>query len=151
VLTCLSRLPELWRAGVCECGPVDLISNIRTFAPTWSRRGPGWIGDPDDPADAARLTERSPRIHAAAIRAPLLLIHGSNDTRVEFAGTTWLLDRRTALGRTVRFLPLTGEGRLDRRRPHLTTSVPAGNVGPICLPQKRSLITQTWIPRRTPG
>jgi hypothetical protein len=40
----------------------------------------------DAPPD--RLAERSPCTHAAAIRAPLLLIHGSNDTRVELPNTS---------------------------------------------------------------
>jgi dienelactone hydrolase len=109
-LSCLSRLPDLWRAGVSVCGPPDLVLDVRTFPPTWKRRAADWVGDPDDPADAAMLTERSPLQHVANIRAPLLLIHGENDTNVAIEGADLLYQRLVELGRPVRFLRVAGEG-----------------------------------------
>jgi dipeptidyl aminopeptidase/acylaminoacyl peptidase len=107
-LSCLSRLPDLWRAGVVICGLVDLESDIRSLPPTWSRRAAEWIGDVDDPADLARLKAASPLTHAADIRAPLLLAHAENDTNVVIGGTEQLCETLTELGRTVRFIRLSG-------------------------------------------
>ncbi|KAA2254055.1 S9 family peptidase [Solihabitans fulvus] len=109
-LSCLTRLPELWRAGVSECGPSDLIDDIRSFPPTWRLRGRDWIGDPDDPEDAAMLIERSPLHNAHRLRAPLLLMHGSNDTRVAVENSDRMFLRLTDLGLPVRFEEIAGEG-----------------------------------------
>jgi dipeptidyl aminopeptidase/acylaminoacyl peptidase len=109
-LSCLSRLPDRWRAGVSMCGPVDLAMDVRTFPPTWARRATEWIGDPDDPADAAMMAERSPLTHVDRIVAPLLLIHGENDTRVAIEGAEQLHGRLRELGRTVNFHRVSGEG-----------------------------------------
>jgi dipeptidyl aminopeptidase/acylaminoacyl peptidase len=109
-LSCLSRLPDRWRAGVSMSGPVDLVMDIRTYPPTWKRRATDWVGDPDDPADAAMLTERSPLTHVDRILAPLLLIHGENDTNVAIEGADLLHKRLLELGRTVRFHRTAGEG-----------------------------------------
>ncbi|SDX64008.1 Dipeptidyl aminopeptidase/acylaminoacyl peptidase [Amycolatopsis xylanica] len=107
-LSCVSRLPHLWRAGVAVCGPSDLVLDVQSMPPTWRRRAAGWIGDPDDPADAARLAARSPLNHAANIRAPLLLVHGVDDTRVSIEGTEQLHDRLRDLGRTVKLIRVSG-------------------------------------------
>jgi dipeptidyl aminopeptidase/acylaminoacyl peptidase len=109
-LSCLSRLPDRWRAGVSMCGPVDLVMDVRTYPPTWRRRAAAWVGDPDNAADAAMMTERSPLTHADRIRAPLLLIHGDNDTNVAIEGAELLHKRLVGLGRTVHFHRVAGEG-----------------------------------------
>ncbi|TCO59697.1 S9 family peptidase [Actinocrispum wychmicini] len=114
-LSCLSRLPDHWRAGVAICAPVDLAQSIHTFPPTWRRRAVDWIGDVNDPADAARLAAASPLTHASAIKAPLLLVHGANDTRVRIDGTEQIHQTLTKLGRTVRFIPLTGGHEVSER------------------------------------
>ncbi|MBW4716859.1 S9 family peptidase [Saccharothrix obliqua] len=81
-LSCVSRLPHLWRAAVSECGTSDLVSDIENAPPTWRKRTSEWIGDPDDPVDRARLDERSPLLNAHRVQAPVLFLHGENDTRV---------------------------------------------------------------------
>ena len=91
-------------------GPADLVMDVRTYPPTWRRRAAAWVGDPDDPADFAMLTERSPLTHADRIRAPLLIIHGENDTNVAIDSAEPLHRRLVELGRTVRFHRVAGEG-----------------------------------------
>jgi dipeptidyl aminopeptidase/acylaminoacyl peptidase len=86
-LCCMTRLPEYWRAGVSECGVADLVEDARNMPPTWRRRIVDWIGDVDDPADRQRLIQASPLAHVDQLRAPLLLIHGTNDTRVGIGPT----------------------------------------------------------------
>jgi dipeptidyl aminopeptidase/acylaminoacyl peptidase len=60
-----------------------------------------WIGDVNDPADRERLRQASPVTHADQIRAPLLLIHGTNDTRVTIGPTDAFHARLIELGKTV--------------------------------------------------
>ncbi|MFI9008480.1 prolyl oligopeptidase family serine peptidase [Actinosynnema sp. NPDC053489] len=114
-LACLTMLPHLWRAGVSECGPSDLLNDIRGFPPTWRKRAADWIGDPDDPADVARLDRRSPLRHAHRLRAPVLLMHGENDTNVDPAESERMYRRLRELGRPARLVlhPGVGHG-IDR-------------------------------------
>lgn len=107
-LSCLTRLPDLWRAGVVICGLVDLEADIRSLPPTWSRRAAEWIGDVEDPEDLARLKAASPLTHAANIQAPLLLAHAVNDTNVVIGGTEQFYETLTELGKNVRFIRLSG-------------------------------------------
>ncbi|MEV8438210.1 S9 family peptidase [Actinosynnema sp. NPDC051121] len=109
-LTCLTRLPHLWRAGVSECGPSDLLSDIRGFPPTWRKRAADWIGDPDDPADVAVLTERSPLGNAHRLTAPVLLMHGENDANVDPAESERMYARLRELGKPAKLVLHPGVG-----------------------------------------
>ncbi|MFD7655568.1 S9 family peptidase [Actinosynnema sp. NPDC059797] len=114
-LTCLTRLPHRWRAGVAECGAFDLVSDVRSFPPTWRARAVDWVGDPDDPADAARLAARSPITHAHRLTAPVLVLHGENDTRVDPGQSARLHRRLRELGKPVELVLHPGVGHdLDR-------------------------------------
>ena len=98
------------RAGVSECGGPDLVEDARTLPPTWRRRAADWIGDVDDPADCERLRQASPAAHADQIRAPLLLIHGTNDTRVAIGPTDAFHARLVELGKPVTYWRVDGAG-----------------------------------------
>ncbi|MFD0200217.1 MULTISPECIES: S9 family peptidase [Saccharothrix] len=98
-LACLTLLPDLWRAGVSECGPSDLLNDIRGFPPTWRKRAVDWIGDPDDPADVALLTARSPLENAHRLTAPVLIMHGENDANVNPAESERMYRRLRELGK----------------------------------------------------
>lgn len=79
-LAMLTRFPDLFQAGVAACG----MSNFHT----WYATTEPWIaavattkyGDPT--RDAAILTDLSPMTWLDQLRAPLLLVHGSDDTNV---------------------------------------------------------------------
>ncbi|HET7012781.1 MAG TPA: alpha/beta fold hydrolase [Streptosporangiaceae bacterium] len=109
-LSCLARLPDLWRAGVSVCGPSDLVTSAVMVPPTWRRRVRDWIGDPDDSHDARMLAERSPLTHVDRIRAPLLLAHGINDTRVAIAESERIHERLAERGHRCRLIRFEGEG-----------------------------------------
>ncbi|WP_367127245.1 prolyl oligopeptidase family serine peptidase [Saccharothrix sp. HUAS TT1] len=109
-LSCLTRLPHRWRAGVSECGSADLIGDVRSFPPTWRKRAVDWIGDPDDPADAAAMTARSPLTHAHRLSAPVLIMHGENDTRVDPAESERMYRRLRELGKPARLVLHPGVG-----------------------------------------
>jgi dipeptidyl aminopeptidase/acylaminoacyl peptidase len=80
VLVALTRMPDLWRAGVNLFG----VANLKTFMATTS----GYIrelflvefGDPDK--DAAFLDSISPALAADKIVDPLFVYAGANDPRV---------------------------------------------------------------------
>jgi len=109
-LSCASRLPHLFRAAVSECGTSDQLTDIRDAPPTWRRRMLEWVGDPDDPEDRARLVEHSPLHHAHRVRAPVLLLHGENDTRVNPEESERMYRRLKELGKPVRLLLHPGVG-----------------------------------------
>jgi len=86
VLVGLTRDSERFRCGVDFAGPVDLVTLVEAFPPSWKPFLPrSWyrfVGDPSDPADRADMKARSPLGQVAKIRAPLLLFQGANDPRV---------------------------------------------------------------------
>lgn len=108
VLSCLARMPEVWRAGVDLFGPGDLIDDARTVPPHWRIRVRGWMGDPDD--DAVALRAGSPLDYVERITAPLLVVHGDNDTRVSPEASSVVVGRLRELGREVHYVPIKGEG-----------------------------------------
>jgi dipeptidyl aminopeptidase/acylaminoacyl peptidase len=107
-LLLLARHPDLFAAGVAlfpVCDLVDLATSTHRFEAHYTDVLVGRL-----PADRQLLLERSPLTHAAAITAPLLLLHGSDDPVVPVAQSTALADRLRALGRRVDFHVYDGEG-----------------------------------------
>ena len=45
-LSCITRLPELWAAGVSVCGPTNLESLARSMPPDWAAMVAAMFGDP---------------------------------------------------------------------------------------------------------
>jgi dipeptidyl aminopeptidase/acylaminoacyl peptidase len=74
-LSCLTRLPRVWRCSVAMCANGDLVARGPTGPPYWRGRLRAWVGDPEDPFDRRRLIERNP-IHHDQLLAPTLIIHG---------------------------------------------------------------------------
>ncbi|MEU4804672.1 alpha/beta fold hydrolase [Actinosynnema sp. NPDC023587] len=122
--SCVARQPDLWRAAVSECGTSDLLTDIRNAPPTWRGRTAEWIGDPDDPADLARLVEHSPLTHAHRVRAPVLILHGENDTRVAPEESERMYRRLRELGKPARLELHPGVGHeIDREGLPRTTAL----------------------------
>ena len=63
------------------------------------------IGDSLD----SRIAEKSPARSARTIRAPVLLLHGTNDSVVPFAQSEMMANALKAAGRPYQFIPLEGE------------------------------------------
>lgn len=90
VLAGLSMQPELWAAGVDIVG----ISSLVTFLENTSRyrraareREYGTLEH-----DRDFLVDASPLSHIAAVRAPLLILHGANDPRVPLSEADQVAD-----------------------------------------------------------
>ncbi|NUT46447.1 MAG: S9 family peptidase [Saccharothrix sp.] len=107
-LSCLSRLPSLWAAGVSLVGPSNLLTMARSAPETWRSEMANWVGDPDTEADF--LLERSPITYADAITAPLFVIQGANDPRVKKAESDQIVAALRARGVEVRYDVYEDEG-----------------------------------------
>lgn len=107
-LSCLSRLPGLWAAGVSVCGPSDLIALASVCPPTWRPNVDRVLGNPD--RDAAHLRQRSPLTYASQIKAPLLIIQGRQDPRVPETTSAQIAEDLRTNGTAVRYQVYDGEG-----------------------------------------
>jgi dipeptidyl aminopeptidase/acylaminoacyl peptidase len=107
-LTCVTRLPEYWRAAVDIVGPSNLVTFARAVPPQWRRFMAAWVGDPDTEEDFLR--ERSPITYVDNVRAALLVIQGANDPRVVKTESDQMVDRLRELGREVEYVVFEDEG-----------------------------------------
>lgn len=109
----LVRHPALWRCAVSLAGVTDLEKLFKwswTDVPEGARRYsmPQLLGDPR--ADAAMLRQHSPLHRAAEIKAPVLLGHGSLDSRVDPAHSERFAKAARAAGAAVQLVPYEAEG-----------------------------------------
>ena len=107
-LTCVTRLPEYWRAAVDIVGPSNLLTFVRAVPPQWVRFMAKWVGDPDTEADFLR--ERSPITYVDQVRAALLVIQGAKDPRVVKTESDQMVERLRELGREVEYEVFEDEG-----------------------------------------
>ena len=119
-----SAQPDLYRCVIAIAAPSDLIDMMR-----WERSEAGadsdryeyWvksIGDPRE--DRAALEAASPALHVADWRPPVLLIHGEDDDVVPFSQSRDLERALRRAGKSVRLIPLEGEGHSDWNAAHET-------------------------------
>jgi dipeptidyl aminopeptidase/acylaminoacyl peptidase len=106
--------PQLFAAGISICGMSDLN--------TWYRNTEPWIAAAAYPkyghpvSDRDLLDQLSPLLRAHAMTAPLLLVHGLNDTNVPPSESQQMHDALRALDRTVEQLLFADDGHeLDKR------------------------------------
>jgi dipeptidyl aminopeptidase/acylaminoacyl peptidase len=106
--------PALFAAGISICGMSDLN--------TWYRNTEPWIAAAAYPkyghpvADRDLLDRLSPLLRVDALTAPLLLVHGLNDTNVPPGESQQMFDALRSLGRTVELLTFDDDGHeIDKR------------------------------------
>jgi len=107
-LTCVTRLPEYWRAAVDIVGPSNLVTFVRAVPPQWQRFMARWVGDPDTEEDYLR--ERSPITYVDQVQAALLVIQGAKDPRVVKSESDQMVERLRELGREVEYFVFEDEG-----------------------------------------
>ena len=108
VLTCLSRLPQYWAAGVDIVGPSNLVTMLRSFPPTWTEIAKEVFGDVEN--EEEDLLRRSPITYVDQIVAPLFVIQGANDPRVVKAESDQIVEKLRARGVEVRYDVYEDEG-----------------------------------------
>lgn len=113
-LAALTFHPALFAAGISICGMSDLN--------TWYRSTEPWIASAAYPkyghpvSDVDLLERLSPLPRAEALTAPLLLVHGANDTNVPPTESVQMFEALRALGRSTELLMFDDDGHeIDRR------------------------------------
>jgi dienelactone hydrolase/Tol biopolymer transport system component len=107
-LSCVSRLPSYWKAGVDICGPSNLVTFCRSVPPFWQRFMKEWVGDAEKESDF--LMERSPITYIEDVRADMLIVQGANDPRVVKAESDQMVQRLRDNGRSIEYMIFDDEG-----------------------------------------
>lgn len=105
--------PELYAAAIAEAAPGDLVSLIRSVPPWWEffrRELHLRAGDPETEEGRAQLTRQSPLHQVDRIRAPLLVVHGINDARVQKIEADQMVRALHGRGAVVDYLLAPDEG-----------------------------------------
>ncbi len=106
--------PDAFAAGISICGMSDLNSWYRNTEPWIAAAAYPKYGHPISDRDL--LEQLSPLPRADAVTAPLLLVHGLNDTNVPPSESQQMCDALSALGRRVRLLIFDDDGHeIDKR------------------------------------
>ncbi len=108
VLLLCAHHGDLVRAAVSMYGVTDLFDLAETTHRFESRYLERLVGALPDTADQYR--DRSPVTHAAAIRAPVLVLHGDTDPVVPMTQTERLIGAMRAAGATIETRVYEGEG-----------------------------------------
>ncbi len=107
-LAALVRFPELFRVGMDVCGMVDLETFYQHTEPWIAASAVTKYGDPRTQPDLLRAL--SPLHRMDALNAPLLVVHGANDTNVPVIEAEQTVAAATARGVECRYLLFPGEG-----------------------------------------
>jgi dipeptidyl aminopeptidase/acylaminoacyl peptidase len=100
--------PELFAAGISICGMSDLGTFYRNTDPWTAAEAYPKYGHPVNDRDL--LDRLSPLLRVEALTAPLLLVHGANDTNVPATESRQMFDALQRLGRRVECLIFDEEG-----------------------------------------
>jgi dipeptidyl aminopeptidase/acylaminoacyl peptidase len=109
-LSCMTRLPDRWAAGVVVCGPSNLETLGRAMPGTWASTVAAHFGDLNDPDNVEELRRRSPLTYAGQVSAPLLVIQGATDPRVPQAEADQIVTAARDAGADVRYEVFADEG-----------------------------------------
>jgi dipeptidyl aminopeptidase/acylaminoacyl peptidase len=107
----LAFTPELYACGVDYVGISNLLTFQKTIPPFWKHRLPMFyemVGNPE--TDKDWLAETSPALHAGNIRAPLLIVQGARDPRVNVNESEQMVAALKERGIAVEYLVKENEG-----------------------------------------
>jgi len=107
-LAALTSFPDLFAAGVDVCGMSNFFTFYRYTEPWIAKAAISKYGDPA--RDERLLHDLSPINHLDRLRAPLLIVHGTNDTNVPLIEATQLADALTRRAHPHRLRVFPGEG-----------------------------------------
>jgi acetyl esterase/lipase len=98
----------LFAAGITICGMSDLGTFYRNTEPWIAEAAYPKYGHPVN--DCELLERLSPLRHVHALTAPLLVVHGANDTNVPISESEQIVDALRQAGRDVRYLRFSDDG-----------------------------------------
>lgn len=96
--------------SICRVGIANFVSFLEHTESYRRDNRRAEYGDERDPAMRAFLTSISPLTRAAAVRKPLMVVHGRNDPRVPFGEAQAMVAAVRAQGTPVWFLSAADEG-----------------------------------------
>lgn len=100
--------PELFAVGVDVCGMSDLVTFYRDTERWIAAAAVSKYGHPE--RDAELLRDLSPMTRIERLRAPLLVVHGAEDTNVPVGEAEQLVEALERRGIEHRYLLFEGEG-----------------------------------------
>lgn len=109
----LAFTPDVYAAGVSIVGPSNLITLLNSIPPYWEPIRKLFyerMGDPATPEGKAQLERQSPLNSANKIKAPLLVVQGANDPRVNKAESDQIVIALRDRGFPVEYLVAPDEG-----------------------------------------
>ncbi len=109
----LAFTPDVYAAGVSIVGPSNLITLLNSIPPYWESIRTIFherMGNPNTPAGRAQLERQSPLNSAAKIKAPLMVIQGANDPRVNRAESEQIVIALRDRGSPVEYILAPDEG-----------------------------------------
>ena len=105
--------PDVYAAGVSIVGPSNLITLLGSIPPYWESIRKIFterMGDPSTPEGRAQLERQSPLSSAGKIKAPLLVVQGANDPRVNKAESDQIVVALRDRGFPVEYIVAPDEG-----------------------------------------
>jgi dienelactone hydrolase len=109
----LAFTPDVYAAGVSIVGPSNLITLLNSIPPYWESIRTIFnerMGDPSTPSGKAQLEKQSPLNSANRIKAPLLVVQGANDPRVNRAESEQIVIALRDRGFPVEYILAPDEG-----------------------------------------
>ncbi|GLW32754.1 S9 family peptidase [Actinoplanes regularis] len=107
-LAALCAYPELFDVGIDVCGMSDFATFYQHTEPWIAAAAISKYGDPE--VDGELLRELSPIHRIDRLRAPLMVVHGENDTNVPVIEAEQVVAALAARGAPHRYLLFAGEG-----------------------------------------
>ncbi|MBK6007012.1 S9 family peptidase [Ramlibacter ginsenosidimutans] len=117
VLMQLIQKRQDWKCGVDLVGVANWVRVMENWPPFWRNRHYfiAFYGDPAKPEERARMMREAPVSHLDEITAPLLVIQGANDIRVQRQDSDEVVAGLRQRGRPVEYLLFDNEGHQTRR------------------------------------
>ncbi len=109
----LAFTPDLYAAGFDIVGPSNIITLLKSIPPYWApikKMFDVRVGDMENPEDLKMLEDVSPLNHANEIKAPLYVVQGANDPRVNKGESDRIVAALRDLGRDVEYMVAPDEG-----------------------------------------
>jgi dienelactone hydrolase len=113
-LAALTFHPDLFATGISICGMSDLSTFYRNTEPWIAAAAHPKYGHPISDRDL--LDQLSPLLRVDALTAPLMLVHGGNDTNVPVSESAQMAEALRERGRTVRYLVFPDDGHQIAKR-----------------------------------
>lgn len=110
-LSGLVKHPELYACGIDYVGVSNLFTFMNTIPPYWLtelEKLYEMVGHPEN--DKAQLTATSPALNADKIKAPLLVVQGAKDPRVNKAESDQMVQALEKKGVKVQYIVKDNEG-----------------------------------------